>query len=109
MASVYDTCRTIEPGINRDPVDLGFLRANRVYSTSPLQKLQQLIRNNQRLKGWLILYTHDICARPSPWGCTPDEFRTVVGWVVDSGAEILPITDATKRFAYGLATSESIH
>ena len=39
LNSVYETCRTVEPGINRDPIDLGFLRANCIYTcllyTSP--------------------------------------------------------------------------
>jgi peptidoglycan/xylan/chitin deacetylase (PgdA/CDA1 family) len=100
LNSVYDSCRTIEPGINRDQVDLGFLRANRVYSTTPEHALREIIRRNHLSNGWLILYTHDIDVRPSQWGCTPEQFRAVAAWAVDSGAEILPIGDATKRFLY---------
>jgi peptidoglycan/xylan/chitin deacetylase (PgdA/CDA1 family) len=98
LTTVYDSCRTIEPGINSNAVDLGFLRANCVYSTSPFHKLREIIGRNHEQKGWLILYTHDISAQPSPWGCTPEQFRVVVASVVESGAEILPITEATNRF-----------
>lgn len=98
LNSVYDSSRTIEPGINADPVDLGFLRANRVYSTSSAHKLQEMIRANVRRNGWLILYTHDISLHPSPWGCTPEQFRAVVASAAGSGAEILAVGDATKRF-----------
>ena len=98
LTPLYDSCRTIEPGINGDRVDLAFLRANRVYSTSPARRLQEIIRMNQLKRGWLILYTHDISGRPSPWGCRPEEFRAVVACAADSGAEILPIGDATQRF-----------
>jgi peptidoglycan/xylan/chitin deacetylase (PgdA/CDA1 family) len=104
LTSVYDTCRTIEPGINCDPVDLSFLLANPVYSASSTRKLQEKIQRNRRLKGWLILYTHDISRRPSAWGCTPEEFRAVVGCAADSGAEILPICDAMKRFVFAPRT-----
>jgi peptidoglycan/xylan/chitin deacetylase (PgdA/CDA1 family) len=100
LNSVYDSSRTIEPGINCDPVDLGFLRANRVYSTSPYHKLQEIVRANERQNGWLILYTHDIGVRPSPWGCTPEEFRAVVAFAANSNAEILPIGAAAKRFLF---------
>jgi hypothetical protein len=98
LNSIYDSSRTIEPGINCDPVDLGFLRANCVYSTSPSHKLREIIRVNERRRGWLILYTHDIDGRPSPWGCTQEQFRAVVAWAANSDAEILSIGDATKRF-----------
>lgn len=98
VSGLYDSCRTIEPGINTNPVDLGFLRANRVYSTTRLQDLKQLISANRERAGWLILYTHDISSEPSPWGCTADQFRQVVSCAVESGAEILPVGVATKRF-----------
>jgi hypothetical protein len=98
LSSIYDSCRTIEPGINSNPVDLGFLRANSVYSTSPFHKLQKLIQLNRNEKGWLILYTHDIGAQPSPWGCTPEQFRAIVACVAESGTEILPVAEATNRF-----------
>jgi peptidoglycan/xylan/chitin deacetylase (PgdA/CDA1 family) len=97
LSPIYDSCRTIEPGINLDPVDLAFLRANRVYSTSSSRQLQEIIQRNQRQMGWLILYTHDIGAIPSPWGCTPEEFRAVVACAAVSGTEILPIGDAVQR------------
>ena len=99
LKSVYDSCRTIEPGINHDPVDLGFLRANPVYSTSSPERLFELIRENQRLGGWLILYTHDIGSRPSPWGCTPQQFRAVVERVAATGAEMLSVAETMERFS----------
>ncbi|HVW83789.1 MAG TPA: polysaccharide deacetylase family protein, partial [Bryobacteraceae bacterium] len=51
LGSVYKTCRTIEPGINTDPIDLGFLRAYRVYSSSRIDALKRVIQANQRNKG----------------------------------------------------------
>lgn len=98
LNSVYRTCRTIEPGINRDPVDLGFLRANRIYSNRGIGKVKELIRQNQRESGWTILYTHDVCETPSPYGCKPQEFREVLEYAAQSGAEILSVSEASKRF-----------
>jgi peptidoglycan/xylan/chitin deacetylase (PgdA/CDA1 family) len=98
LSSVYKTCRTIESGINRDPVDLGFLRANRVYSRPGIGKVKELIQQNKREDGWTILYTHDVCETPSPYGCTPAEFREVLDCAVRSGAEILSVAEARRRF-----------
>ncbi len=98
LGSMYTTCRTIEPGVNRDPVDLAFLRSYRVYSTSGLRALHRVIRRNQSENGWIVVYTHDVGMTPSPYGCTPIEFREVVRCAVDSGAEVLPVAEAAKRF-----------
>jgi peptidoglycan/xylan/chitin deacetylase (PgdA/CDA1 family) len=98
VSSVYDTCRTIEPGINGDPVDLGFLRANCMYSRVPLETLRKAIQENVRRRGWLILYTHDVAATPSVYGCTPEYFRGVLSAVLDSGASVLTVAEARERF-----------
>lgn len=103
LSSVYVTCRTIEPGINAEPADFGFLRANRVYSRSGIDRVKEQIRQNAERKGWLILYTHDVTAQPSPYGCTPREFEEVLQCAVRSQAEILSIAEATKRYQTGEA------
>ena len=98
LESIYQTCRTIEPGINRDPVDAGLLRANPVYSRRAPSKLHKVILKNQKMNGWLILYTHDVTPNPSAYGCTPQEFRELVRCAVESGADVLPVADAWARF-----------
>jgi peptidoglycan/xylan/chitin deacetylase (PgdA/CDA1 family) len=98
LISCYETCRTIEPGINIDPVDMAFLRANAVYSSLGLSQPMALIEKNRLENGWLILYTHDVRDRPSPYGCRPSEFRALVRLAVDSGAEILPVAEAVAKF-----------
>lgn len=98
MQRVYETCRTVEPGINTDPVDFGFLRANPIYSSIPVDLIKQNIRENQDRSAWLILYTHDVSASPSLYGCTPRYFAEVLRYAVESQAEILTIAEAAKRF-----------
>ncbi len=98
LGPMYATCRTIEPGANRDPVDLAFLRAYRVYSSSGVRGLHRVIRRNQEENAWIVLYTHDVATTPSAYGCTPIEFREVVRCAVGSGAEVLPVAEAAKRF-----------
>ena len=98
LLSVYDTCRTTEHGINHGVVDLGFLRANPVYSTCRIEDLKSLIAANVQQKGWLILYTHDVNEHPSRYGCTPDYFREAVSAVLESGAEVLTVAGARERF-----------
>jgi peptidoglycan/xylan/chitin deacetylase (PgdA/CDA1 family) len=98
LQSAYDTCRSVEWGINSDPVDLGFLRANPMYSRLAIGRLQQLIHANCRAKGWLVLYTHDVATKPSPYGCTPEYFEEVLRCALESGADVLTIREATSRY-----------
>ena len=58
--------------------------------------VKSLIDQNARARGWLIFATHDVCATPSPFGCTADFFERVVHWSLESGARILPVVKALE-------------
>jgi peptidoglycan/xylan/chitin deacetylase (PgdA/CDA1 family) len=58
------------------------------------EAVKSLIDQNASARGWLIFATHDVCADPSPYGCTPDFFEQVVQWSLESGARILPVVEA---------------
>ena len=60
------------------------------------QAVKRLIDQNARARGWLIFATHDVCAAPSPFGCTSDFFEQVVQWSLESGARILPVVKALE-------------
>jgi peptidoglycan/xylan/chitin deacetylase (PgdA/CDA1 family) len=95
LASIYSTCRGIESGINRNFVDLAFLRT---YGYESVDTLKEVIRENVHLKGWLILYTHDVSVTHSKYGCTPESFLEVLRYAIESGAEVLTVAEATRRF-----------
>jgi peptidoglycan/xylan/chitin deacetylase (PgdA/CDA1 family) len=65
-------------------------------STDNPKAVKSLIHQNARARGWLIFATHDVCAAPSPFGCTPDFFEQVVQWSLESGARILPVVKALE-------------
>jgi peptidoglycan/xylan/chitin deacetylase (PgdA/CDA1 family) len=60
------------------------------------EAVKSLIDQNSRARGWLIFATHDVCADPSPFGCTADFFERVVQWSSESGARILPVVKALE-------------
>lgn len=53
--------------------------------------VKRLIDQNAQARGWLIFATHDVCEKPSRFGCTPSFFEQVVRWSLESGARILPV------------------
>jgi peptidoglycan/xylan/chitin deacetylase (PgdA/CDA1 family) len=95
IGASVSSCRGIVPGINESPVDLNLLRANRLYSWSfDLDSIDQLLKANERCRGWLIFYTHDISETPSPFGCKPGEFESAVKLAVTRRARIVPVGKA---------------
>jgi hypothetical protein len=55
------SCRGIRPGINAPFADLNLLLANSIYSHDfDLVSIEALIQENDRRRGWLIFYTHDL-------------------------------------------------
>lgn len=98
MGRIASSCRGIVPGINRWPIDLNLLRANSLYSnTFDLDAIAWLMGLNQKSRGWLIFYTHDVCDRPSAYGCTPGELDLVVKLASKTQSRILPIGTAMRQ------------
>lgn len=56
--------------------------------------VEALIEENLRQRAWLILSTHDVCEKPSPYGCRVEFFSEVVKAAVDSGARVQPVYEA---------------
>jgi len=82
---------------NAGAMDLNYLCAFFLEkSRGNPEVVRSLIDQNARARGWLIFATHDVCADPSPFGCTPDFFEKVVRWAVESGARILPVVQALE-------------
>jgi len=98
LKSLYNSCRTVESGINHNPIDLCFLRANPLYSSRPISETYRLIEQNREQPGWLLLYTHDVREDHSDVGCTPMYFRNILHAAVASGASIMTVAEAVGTF-----------
>jgi peptidoglycan/xylan/chitin deacetylase (PgdA/CDA1 family) len=69
----FASSRGIWGGLNAKQVDLNLLRANSLYGSGEKKdQVRQLILENERQRGWLIFYSHDVSVTPSRFGCTPD-------------------------------------
>ena len=90
----FKTLRGINPQTNRDRLDLNCLDSAGLFSGKALEHTLRLIKGQSNAPGWLTLFAHDICNEPSKWGCTPDEFETIVDAVKQSGAIVLTIHQA---------------
>ena len=110
IGRMVSSCRGIVPGINNSPVDLNLLRANSIYSTSfDLDSIGRLIEANEKCRGWLIFYTHDVSEKPSAFGCLPRELETAVKLVAISKTRILSMGDAMSPATTARMTNGAHH
>jgi peptidoglycan/xylan/chitin deacetylase (PgdA/CDA1 family) len=95
--AAFDSCRGNQRGINGAETDLCALKAVALYESRPLDQVLGLIGDARRLGGWIIFYTHDISAMPSPFGCTPDYFDRVATAVVREGLAVGTVAECLAR------------
>lgn len=92
----YESGRSVISGINLNEADKYLLKANRLYSNSiSIKKYKNLIDTNNKQKGWLIFFTHDIGDNPSEYGCTLDYLQEIIEYA-NKSALILPVNEAME-------------
>jgi len=76
--------------------DSNLLKGVRVYSGQRYQEVLKQIENAKTRPIWLHLFTHDVRENPSDYGCTGEEFKTVVAAVKDSGISVMTVDKAYR-------------
>jgi len=95
IAGRFLCCREGGQTFNIGTADLNQLSAYFLEkSRHDIASVRDVIDRNRQARGWLIFATHDISDEPTPYGCTPEFFRDVVQYAVNSGARIVPVTRA---------------
>lgn len=97
----FRSCRAAGEAINREAVDPLMLKS--VEIRQPEQDAMALtgwIDDLVARPGWLIFFTHDIAARPTPYGCTPGTFEHLVSHASERGCTILPVDAVLARLGW---------
>lgn len=106
---LFSCCRCGCTSFNQGVVDLNLLDAFFLEkSRDDPGRVKEVIDLNNRARGWLIFATHDVSESHSPYGCTPSFFEDIVKYSKDSGAKILPVSealDAIRKEGYGEKSS----
>jgi peptidoglycan/xylan/chitin deacetylase (PgdA/CDA1 family) len=93
----FRCCRAGGQTLNSGVIDLNQLSAFFIeQSKGRIEPIRELIDRTRDTSGWLIFATHDVCANPSRFGCTPEFFEQVVQYAVDAGARVLPVVKALE-------------
>lgn len=92
--------RGIWAGLNGPAIDLNLLRANSLYGDhTKRSRIQELILENERQRGWLIFYSHDVRSSPSRFGCTPELLEFAVSFASQRRSRIATVAEVVAELA----------
>lgn len=97
LQAAFATMRTSSHGLNARRVDLNYLRAEHLYSRGSgldLDRVRRRLRSLETRGGWLILYTHGVSHAPGRYDTSCDDFRRAAELVMESDAQVLPVSEA---------------
>lgn len=98
LAKTFRSARGILPGVNRDVIDLQFLRASPlVDSEIDTAGVDRYFDEAVASGGWLIFYGHDVVESPSPYGCTPALLRHALKAAEKRSMPIVTVAEALRR------------
>lgn len=98
LSSGGPALRGITPGVNRDEVDLNMLKACGLQDDQGgMQRALAELESLGEQDGWLIIFTHDVCDHPSPWGVTPADYADLLAAIGASVAEIVTVGEMVSR------------
>jgi len=97
LARTFTTLRGTRSGLHAGSLDWSCLRAVALYGPQAGRAVwQRWIERAVRLRGWLIFYTHGVCAQPNHVSTRSDDFA----WLVDAcraQGEILSVREVRER------------
>ncbi|WGD52284.1 polysaccharide deacetylase family protein [Bradyrhizobium sp. CB1650] len=98
LAKNFRSARGILPGVNRDLIDLQFLRASPLVDCeTDTDDIDRYFDEAIDSGGWLIFYGHDVVDQPSPYGCTPALLRHALKAAQTRGMPIVTVAEALRR------------
>jgi len=98
LAGAVRSCRSVQPGVNAGRIDLHFIKAVEISVRGlTADNLERWLDAAEAARGWLVLFTHDVCDAPSPYGTTQKVLARVVARALERRIAILPVDAALDR------------
>nr|WP_244547697.1 polysaccharide deacetylase family protein [Bradyrhizobium sp. OK095] len=98
LTKAFRSARGILPGVNRDVIDLQFLRASPLVNYEiDAAGVDGYFDEAVASGGWLIFYSHDVVDAPSPYGCTPHLMRHALEAAGKRDMPIVTVAEALRR------------
>ena len=98
LGKAFRSSRGIVPGVNSGIVDLHYLRATPLIDGQiGAEGIDRAFDEAVATNGWLIFYSHDVDAAPSPYGCSPALMRHALEAARRRNIPVLTVADALRR------------
>jgi peptidoglycan/xylan/chitin deacetylase (PgdA/CDA1 family) len=93
----YETLRSSRPGVNSGTIDLSCLRGNSLRSDQfSTDRIAGWLDSAEKVKGWLIFYTHGICGDPGTFDLSTDMFEELLTLCKARGFQFERIVDVAR-------------
>jgi len=97
LSQIFRSSRGIIPGVNSGVTDLHFLRSTPLINRDiDLDGIDRAFDAAVAKNGWLIFYSHDVAAEPSPYGCSLDMLRYALDAASQRGIAIMTVAEALR-------------
>jgi hypothetical protein len=97
LGKIFQSTRSIVPGINSGIVDLQYLRATPLIEHDiDRGGIERAYDDAVAKNGWLIFYSHDVATEPSRYGCSPSFLRHALDTASRRNIPILSVAEALR-------------
>lgn len=97
LASRFRLLRATHPGLMSRGGDLNQAPSVAMEGSDAIEVARLWLERAKAQKSWLIFYTHDVTAAPSPYGCTPEAFQFAVDLTARMGMEVVTVSEGAAR------------
>ena len=97
LAGRFKTLRALHHGLVANGADLNQAPAVGIEGADGEQVALDWLDKAHRRKAWLILYTHDVAAQPSQWGCTTAALERLVDGALTAGFDVVTVAEGARR------------
>ena len=97
LSGRFKTLRALHHGLITDGADLNQTPAVGIEGEDGEAVARAWLDKAKARKAWLILYTHDVAAQPSQWGCTTDALERLIDRAVADGFDVVTVAEGSRR------------
>ncbi|MDR3509366.1 MAG: polysaccharide deacetylase family protein [Caulobacteraceae bacterium] len=93
----FKILRALHKGLIETGTDLNQAPAIGIEGARGEDMALRWLKRARDRKAWLLLYTHDVCETPSPWGSTPQVLGALIEAAKSMDFEIVTLSEGSRR------------
>ncbi len=97
VAPRFALCRALHPGLVARGTDLNQAPAIGIEGEAGVARASDWIARAAATNRWLILYSHSVLDRVTPWGCTADGLDRLAAQALAAGLDVVTVAEGARR------------